>query len=65
MSFEAKYHGTCNTCEESIEPGQLVEYDGIGDLEHVRCPTILDDDEPQRNERRCERCFTVHAGECL
>lgn len=65
MSFEAKYHGTCIMCEESIEPGQVVEYDGVGDVVHTRCPAILDDDEPQRNERRCPDCFTVHAGECL
>jgi hypothetical protein len=65
MSFEAKYHGRCNKCEEPVEPGDLAEYDWIGEIVHVACPTPVDDDAPQRNERRCADCFTVHAGECL
>lgn len=26
MAFEAKYHGTCGTCDEKITPGQPVKY---------------------------------------
>lgn len=26
MAFEAKYHGTCGSCQEKITPGQQVKY---------------------------------------
>lgn len=65
MSFEARYHGQCPTCEEPITPGQIVEYDWAGVVSHASCPVSVNDDAPQRNERQCPDCFTIHAGGCL
>lgn len=60
MSFEARYWSECHACGERIVPGQDVTYTQDNELIHAVC---TDDDEPQRNERRCH-CNLVHAGEC-
>lgn len=61
MSFEAKYRGVCADCGSRIEPGQTVEYDEEDELVHTDCvPT-----GPVRSAPPCERCWLVHAGECM
>lgn len=37
MTFRAKYRGRCAACRESIEPGELVEYDQDDRLVHDDC----------------------------
>lgn len=65
MSFQARYPGHCTACDAPIDVGQTVEYDDAGRLVHTDCPELVDIDAPQRNERHCTQCFTVHAGDCL
>lgn len=64
MSFEARYHSTCGTCDETITPGQQARHDEAGCVVHVKCPEPVDQDAPQRNEKRCTSCNMTHAGEC-
>jgi hypothetical protein len=37
MSFDARYHGRCAACEESIIPGEHVRYSEDEVLVHDRC----------------------------
>ena len=60
-TFTAQYYGTCNSCWESIVPGQEVVYNANDDLVHVECPDAVE--EPSRPA--CPSCFLVHAGECF
>ncbi|OMC12509.1 hypothetical protein [Mycolicibacterium fortuitum] len=65
MSFEARYSDQCPACGERIVPGDDVTYSEDNELIHAVSEPVDDPDEPQRNERHCTQCFTVHAGECL
>lgn len=40
MSFAAKFRSECETCDEPIEVGQLVEFVGVvtPGVQHVFCP---------------------------
>lgn len=66
MSFEAKHPGVCGFCGEFFPAGtELRANEDDGWVHSPTCPEPVDDDEPQRNERKCPDCFTIHAGECL
>lgn len=65
MSFEASFSTECETCEEMIQPGQLVEYNTRQRVVHVFCP------EAREMEPLfiCSTCFmelplTGICGEC-
>ena len=59
VSFLAQYHGTCEECGETIAPGQRIER--VDDeYEHVNCGA-----RAETADCVCERCFCVHAGECI
>lgn len=61
MSVLAQYHGTCAECEETIAPGQRIERDDQDETwRHVDCAAM-----PERAECVCEKCWTVHVGECI
>ncbi|MCT7373207.1 hypothetical protein [Mycolicibacterium llatzerense] len=64
MSFQAKYPGRCVSCGERIHEGEWVRYEDDDSLVHDNCDEAPDVDAPQRNERKCPDCFTIHAGEC-
>lgn len=64
MTFQAKYAGRCVACGERINEGDWVTYEDDF-LVHANCPDVVDVDAPQRNERKCPDCFTIHAGECV
>ena len=62
MTFEARYPGRCNLCDERIEPGDTATYTD-DQIVHARC-----DREPAREDdlgEICGKCWTIHVGECL
>ncbi|DAZ90328.1 hypothetical protein [Mycobacteroides abscessus] len=76
--FQAKYEGHCFECGEMISVGEGVMFDDDGDLCHEGCytdSTSFDptgDDEVKRvkfvpvaEEKPCEKCYLVHAGDCF
>lgn len=66
MSFQANYSGICRSCGEYYSEGaEIRSTEDDGWVHAPTCPEPIDFDEPQRNERRCPECFTIHAGECL
>jgi hypothetical protein len=51
----AKYTTRCDSCDEWILPGQIIEYDGTASI-HEDCERSVD--EPERPERDvCTGCF--------
>lgn len=67
MSFRAKYRGTCVSCEDDIYPGQNIEYDFDGEIQHALCPESLRMGKPKPV---CPRCFMElpvigKCGECF
>lgn len=62
MSFEARYEGDC-TWGDRIEPGDAVEYDEDGQLQHTECAAKDATDAPDWGSV-CRSCFLQHRGEC-
>lgn len=61
MSLTATYHGTCPECEQPISPGQRIERGDSDELwQHADCAEFA-----ATVECVCERCWTVHVGECI
>lgn len=67
LSFEARYPGTCCSCGERIEVGDVIRYNADDEIVHARHEIIH-----ARHERPeevlappCPDCFMVHKGECL
>lgn len=58
LAITARHHGVCLECVQPIIPGQRIEKVN-GAWEHIRCGT-----RSPVTECACERCFTVHVGEC-
>ncbi|SLI51059.1 Uncharacterised protein [Mycobacteroides abscessus subsp. abscessus] len=68
MAFEAKHWGICRNCGERIKPGDLVDFLHSRVVHHdcsVDSPEDIDPDRLGPQERKCPRCFTIHAGECF
>jgi len=70
MSFTARYHGRCGSCEEQITPGQEVAYDADGDVVHESCefarpstpwPKSEDAELDLTPGESCDECFTIKA----
>lgn len=57
-TFEARYPGVCPNCEERIKPGDPI-VDSEDGYVHDDCQTVLPSKSP------CQRCWLVHAGECM
>lgn len=58
--FEARYAGTCASCDERFAVGDAVRFED-DQLVHDTCTETT----PQRPERpACPTCWLVHAGEC-
>jgi hypothetical protein len=36
-TFEARYSGTCERCDEPIQPGDRIRPTGMGTYEHATC----------------------------
>lgn len=64
-AFNARFPGRC-AAGDSINIGDLVQYDADDELIHLDCigTPPADDNTPRRNERLCTECNMVHAGEC-
>lgn len=62
MSFLAKYKGECSEGDR-IEVGDEVEYASDRSLSHVQCQGT--EAPASRRERKCPKCFMLHAGECF
>ncbi len=62
MTFEARFPGRCEACDEPIEPGQPVVFDDDDVLVHDDCRGMVR--VPERAPDPCGECFLVHAGEC-
>ena len=64
-TLQARYGGTCDSCEEDILPGDRVRYVGDGVLIHAACA-----DPDLRVRRRpvkevvCTTCFLVKPCPC-
>jgi hypothetical protein len=59
--FEAKYHGTCVVCDESIDPGQDIYFTSLDEVVHYHCPERSHDDPA----KVCPDCWLIHPpGEC-
>lgn len=58
MSFEARYHGTCHSCDEHISPGQMCTYGRDDDLIHVDCEGSAPKDPLAPERAICMTCFT-------
>lgn len=58
----AQFHGTCAECSETIAPGQRIERadDPDDGWRHANCHAM-----PEKAECTCEKCWTVHVGECI
>lgn len=63
MSFRAVYRGVCPVCGYAIKPGQMIT---VGDDGYVHAPECEERIDPTivKNERHCDQCFLIHAGEC-
>lgn len=60
LSFEARYHGTCGSCDGPIKPGQQVRYDD-NVLVHDNCT------DAESNERPvvvCGQCWLTKPCGC-
>lgn len=64
MTFQAKYRGVCESCDDPIHVGQEVEYTYNSRLVHVICPESLD--ALGKPRPICPRCFMElpNTGEC-
>lgn len=60
MGFIAQYHGECAACGEELK-GTDSRYNADGEVVHMRCPDTPS--ELGRNEKKCTKCFMIHAGE--
>lgn len=58
MSFEAKYRGHCDECDNPIEIGDYAFYDQKGELVHVECPT------PPKEAPVCRMCYLTKPCGC-
>jgi hypothetical protein len=69
--FAAQYAGKCACCEEWFHAGTDVLYDAEGKLVVVDCPNAIPGEHLTEEQRRkvraamCDKCFCVHAGECV
>lgn len=55
--FKAKYDGRCNTCGDTIQAGDLLEYDLDDRVSHSECLRDATTSDPSRPT--CPRCFQV------
>ena len=64
MSFEAKYHGTCEDCGEHITPGDLINFADMNlrSVAHADCTE--DSLLPERVEVTCTECWLIKPCEC-
>lgn len=63
MSFLAKWKGDCEYCDVLIEIGdecRMLDFTNKL-IAHVKCPV----DPTPAVEVICDKCFLIHAGECL
>lgn len=58
--FEAKYGGTCGSCDERIRVGELVTYDEDV-LVHAECEAAA---RMVRNQDVCGTCWLVKPCDC-
>lgn len=68
MSFIARYHGDCGQCGHDLADEQ-VDYAQDETLLHTSClkdyeSGVTPEVKLGRQEKRCDSCFTIHAGEC-
>lgn len=54
MSFEAKYAGRCDVCDERIKPGDQATF-VEDEIAHAACPQVVALADP------CPRCFMAPA----
>lgn len=61
--FESRFPGTCETCQEGFEKGEMVMYedDSLVHADPDDCEAV----KPVRAGAPCPECFMVHAGDCL
>lgn len=68
MSFEAKYRGICASCDETIFPGDEIEYED-DDVIHSHCGGSVPRDVTRRpfqtRDSVCPTCSLEHRGECM
>jgi hypothetical protein len=57
-AFEARFHGICSDCEESITPGEQIVSLGDGEYEHATCRA------PQRPVEICSTCWLTKPCDC-
>lgn len=69
--MKARYPGPCaGDCGGRIQPGDEIEHVPGEGHRHIECGEVergqqkLLDPTPGRNERHCNSCYTIHAGEC-
>ena len=65
MSFTARFRGWCSECRQSIEPGDLIRYAGLGSgaagmVEHETCQAT----PARRPEVTCPDCTMIKPCEC-
>lgn len=53
-TFKAQYHGTCTKCEDSIHPGEEVQFAAFDEVIHVKCP----EDTNGLVRPACTQCWT-------
>lgn len=60
-TFEARYGGTCEDCGERFKPGDLIRYEGDGDLIHADCTAATPAERPAVI---CQTCHLTQPCDC-
>lgn len=66
MSWPAKYRGICDYCGEQINVGDEITWEDRDERTIKHAPQCPGSDATMINpgEQPCEKCWTIHAGEC-
>ena len=59
--FEARYPGTCGTCEDRIHVGDMITYSDEDAVVHVDCESSA---RPERKAEVCTVCWLTKPCDC-